>query len=614
MISLKKILFSALLCCFTSIVLAQNISVDDTKNATDLVNILTNSSTCLTLAGQTASPLPITIKSYGSFDYTGTNFPFANGIVLSTWSAKKSEGPYSEVNSSGGLSTWAGDAELDFALGITIASEKTVNATVLEFDFTPQTNFISFRYLFASNEYQKDYPCNYSDGFAFLIKDVSPSILPSTYTNLAVIPGTTTPVSSLNIHPDINYTDIRGYITKCNAQNATYFNRFNTVSSPINYAGQTIPMTAEATVIPGNKYHIKLVVADSRNKYYNSAVFIEAGSFSSKIDLKASKTNPVCFGESVTLDAGSTSGTYKWFKNSSPTAIPSAITSTYTVTDPGTYTVEATILGCPAATGQITIDYAPKINLNNTPLQLCNTGTSTFDLTKANADLISTNNTDITTIEYFENYTLSTGVSTPIATPTAYPGNANNLVYAKLTNKYGCSAEGAEITLNIVSSSPAISSLPLPIISDFSGNGNSVELVPPSTRGPFEYSLALVGTNYQSSPLFTNLVAGIYTAYIRDTTTCDYWTDFVPLLDYPRYFTPNGDGYHDTWGITNLNVTYHLATITIFDRYGKLLKQFGATDSWDGKYIGNDLPSDDYWFHVNLADGRIIKGHFSLKR
>jgi gliding motility-associated-like protein len=616
MISLKKILFSALLCCFTNIVLAQNISVTDSKSAADLLDILTNYSACLTPSAQTAkgdTNTPIK-NSYGSFDYTGTNFPFSKGIVLSTWNAKKSEGPFDLANSNGGLSQWAGDTDLENALGIT----GTVNATVLEFDFIPLTNLISFRYLFASNEYQKEFPCNYSDGFAFLIKDNS-ATTPS-YSNIALIPGTATAVSSFNIHPAINSSGtIGGTIYNCPAKNSPYFNGFNTASSPINYAGQTIPMTAEATVIPGNTYHIKLVVSDNKFKYYNSAVFIEAGSFSSNINLGTDQlratNNPVCFGASpITLNAPSGATTYKWTKTNGPvTTTTIGSISTYTVTDEGIYTVEAILTpGCPPAIGKITIEYAPEIKLNNTPLQLCITGTSTFDLTKANAALL-VGNTDITTIEYYETNT-SGALSDLILIPTAYLGNLNNLVYAKLINKYGCHNESAEITLNIVSSSLATSSLPLPIISDFSGNGNSVELVPPSTGGPFEYSLALVGTNYQSSPLFTNLVEGIYIAYIRDTNTCEYWTDFVPLLDYPRYFTPNGDGYHDTWKITNLVSYYPTAYITIFDRYGKLLKQLNAKESWDGKYIGNDLPSDDYWFHVNLADGRIIKGHFSLKR
>jgi gliding motility-associated-like protein len=605
MIALKKILLSALLCCFTTIVLAQNITVDDSKTAADLVNILTNNSSCLTLSGQTVKGDTFTSgkNSYGSFDAGTSGFPFTKGIVLSTWSATNSVGPF--VNNHGDLSTWSGDADLQNILGIT-----TVNATVLEFDFIPQTNFISFNYLFASNEYQKEFPCNYSDGFAFLIKEKSPG---SSYSNMALIPGTTTPVSSQNIHPTINSSGtVGGTIYNCPAINGTYFSGFNTTISPINYAGQTIPMTAEANVTPGNTYHIKLVVADNQNAYYNSAVFLDAGSFSSKIDFGIDRllttNNPVCFGDNLTLDSGLTgsANTFKWFKDGTTTVISTS--STYTVTDLGTYNVEASIAGC-GAKGQIKIEYAPEIKLNNTILQSCDTGGSTFDLTKKNTDIIGIN-TDIKTIEYFENNT-SGVLSNTITNPTAYLGTNGQTVYAKLTNKYNCSSEGAEIKLQIIPISLATTSATQPTIHDFAGNSNSVQLIPPSTGGSYEYSLD--GTNYQTSPLFSNLAVGNYTAYIRDSSNCQYLTYPLMLLDYPRFFTPNGDGYNDVWKIKNLDL-FSKATVSIFDRYGKLLKQLDSGSSWDGKYIGNELPATDYWFNLNFSDGKIIKGHFSLKR
>jgi gliding motility-associated-like protein len=55
--------------------------------------------------------------------------------------------------------------------------------------------------------------------------------------------------------------------------------------------------------------------------------------------------------------------------------------------------------------------------------------------------------------------------------------------------------------------------------------------------------------------------------------------------------------------------------VYIFDRYAKLLTSFGATSSgWDGNYNGRPMPSDDYWFLVELPNGKIHRGHFALKR
>ena len=70
----------------------------------------------------------------------------------------------------------------------------------------------------------------------------------------------------------------------------------------------------------------------------------------------------------------------------------------------------------------------------------------------------------------------------------------------------------------------------------------------------------------------------------------------------------------DLWKIKNLDV-YPKAIITIFDRYGKLLKQLDTSSSgWNGNYNGVPLPADDYWFNINLVEKNVIKGHFSLKR
>jgi gliding motility-associated-like protein len=90
----------------------------------------------------------------------------------------------------------------------------------------------------------------------------------------------------------------------------------------------------------------------------------------------------------------------------------------------------------------------------------------------------------------------------------------------------------------------------------------------------------------------------------------------VTIIDYPYYFTPNGDGIHDTWNIVGL-ADKPGTRIYIFDRYGKLLKQISSTGAgWDGTYNGSQMPSDDYWFTVDYEEGTMkqFKAHFTLKR
>ena len=119
---------------------------------------------------------------------------------------------------------------------------------------------------------------------------------------------------------------------------------------------------------------------------------------------------------------------------------------------------------------------------------------------------------------------------------------------------------------------------------------------------------------------FTNLETGEYFVNIYDTLGNCSPTRIGPIyiVNYPNYFTPNGDGIHDTWNITDLAQQTN-SMISIFDRYGKFLKQiYPSGIGWDGKYNGKELPSTDYWFSVEFTkqnnEKAIFKSHFTLKR
>jgi gliding motility-associated-like protein len=122
----------------------------------------------------------------------------------------------------------------------------------------------------------------------------------------------------------------------------------------------------------------------------------------------------------------------------------------------------------------------------------------------------------------------------------------------------------------------------------------------------------------QESNVFTGVTGGTHDITVVDTQGCTYLTQKVLVIDYPKYFTPNGDGYNDTWNIIGLNQPD--AKLFIFDRYGKLLKQLSATtasEGWNGIYNNEKLPSTDYWFTLDYTENgtkKQFKAHFSLIR
>jgi len=174
-----------------------------------------------------------------------------------------------------------------------------------------------------------------------------------------------------------------------------------------------------------------------------------------------------------------------------------------------------------------------------------------------------------------------------------------------VTNRDGCEAT-KKFTV-IATQTPVITSV---AINDFQGDTNTV-FVNVTGNGDYEYSLDSI--HFQSSPYFTNVRPGMYWVHVKHPLCGeDFYQIYV--LNYPTYFTPNNDGYHDTWEIKNLNF-YTDATVQIFDRYGKFLSEFNASQKgWDGMFNGTPLPSNDYWFVITLENNRTIKGHFSLKR
>ncbi|WP_369764607.1 T9SS type B sorting domain-containing protein [Flavobacterium sp. WC2429] len=133
------------------------------------------------------------------------------------------------------------------------------------------------------------------------------------------------------------------------------------------------------------------------------------------------------------------------------------------------------------------------------------------------------------------------------------------------------------------------------------------------------YSYMLDSGPLQDSPIFEYVSSGYHSVTVIDQGGCSnpITKSNILVINYSKYFTPNGDSYNDTWNIAELQDELG-SKIFIFDRYGKLLKEIRPNgNGWDGNYNGQPMPSNDYWFVVEYTEQNIskkFKSHFSLKR
>lgn len=206
----------------------------------------------------------------------------------------------------------------------------------------------------------------------------------------------------------------------------------------------------------------------------------------------------------------------------------------------------------------------------------------------------------------FDSYLWSTAETSSSITITA-PGNYSVTV----TENHGSISCSSVKNFTVVNSNAAtISNI---VTTDWTSNQNTISvLLTSNSTGNYLYSID--GVHYQTSNTFTNLPHGEYTVFVKDDNGCGIRTEDVYLLMYPNFFTPNGDGFNDYWKIEFSEYEPNL-NVQIFDRYGKLLKELGAnSQGWNGTYLGNPVPSSDYWFVVKRQNGKEYRGHFSLKR
>lgn len=201
-----------------------------------------------------------TDDSGGSFEGgISAGLGIESGIILTSGSVQNAFGPNID-ESTGTGNGLPGSPLLDPFTGFGPGS--TQDATLLEFDFIPEGNRVEFNYVFASDEYEEFVDSSFNDVFGFFVNG----------SNQAVVPGTTTPVTINTINPGTN--------------SAFYLSNSPAGSGPFDneYDGQTVVLTLEAAVNPGVINTMQLGIADTGDDAYDSAAFIEGGTFSSSVD------------------------------------------------------------------------------------------------------------------------------------------------------------------------------------------------------------------------------------------------------------------------------------------------------------------------------------------
>lgn len=359
-LSKKSLLTSLFITLFSSLLIGQVITVNTSYTKEQLVkdifvgnSLIHIDESSIQINGWTFDDSD---KSYGYFDRGTSNFIIDKGILLSSGKLIDAPGPNFGISSRTD-ENWRGDADLERALRI----NNTTDATSIEFDFSSTTiNEISFDYLFASEQYLRIDDrgnCGYTDGFAFLIKKAGTT---EAYRNLAVLPNTTTPVSVNTVY---------GTGGKCSPINPQYFDQFNPTNSPISFNGNTKLLTASTTIVPGEKYHLKIVIADQGNGQYDSGVFLKANSFVGTKKLGDDIT--LCPASIDIVDATMPDAVaYKWLKDG--TEIIGETNAQLTVREAGYYEVEIEFINGGKLKGYINVYMIKSPTIVNRNFNICN--------------------------------------------------------------------------------------------------------------------------------------------------------------------------------------------------------------------------------------------------
>ena len=373
------------------------------------------------------------ILSTGNIDSignTGADTIWWNYIYDSTWTNIIDSTPIVEGYHLSTSFMGAGDPDLltiansvPGLIGQTFTVSSTEDAAILEFDFVPSSDTVTFNYVFASEEYLDFVNSSYNDVFAFLISGPgitgpynSPPGFPGGAINIAEVPNSvpSLPITISTVNDTIN---------------SQYYN-YDTLAIASAFNGFTDVFTAKAAVIPCNIYHIKLAIADGTDDSFDSGVFFEAGSFDATepgaLNINTVTSDILCYGDTtgnvqLCIAGGVAPYTTNWFGVN-----PNNLAA-------GTYNVSVTDVQGSSGSTTYTI---------NEPLQLIITSTYSGNQLEGYAN----GGTPAYTYEWFLN-----GIT--VSTSDIFTPSQNGDYTLTVTDANGCTTTSDPVNVNNISTS-----------------------------------------------------------------------------------------------------------------------------------------------------------------
>lgn len=366
----------------------------------------------------------------GYFENTNPNFPMQSGVILSTGNVMNAVGPNNNQQDNGS-NAWLGDNDLENILADAGISMNSINATVLEFEFTALSPYFDFDFLFASEEYG-NFQCLFSDAFAFLLTDLTTGVT----TNLAVVPGTNTPISVVTIRDFL-------YNSGCPSENPSFFGSFNgganAGASATNFNGQTVVMNASSTLIANRQYKIKLVIADRIAPQADSAIFLSANSFNIGQnvlgdDLTIANNTALCNGENYVIQSGLNPAEYTFVWRRNGAILPGENGANLTINQAGTYQISYSniLFPCQTVTDSIVIQYNSELSIPNpNNILKCDSGLATYTFNLGlNTPIVTAGISGGTTVTYHSTLAHATNSTNPL--PLSYNSAGNQTIYVRV--------------------------------------------------------------------------------------------------------------------------------------------------------------------------------------